>query len=239
METKTASITVKDPAGLEVPVLLGTTLEMAEGFRRDALALEITDLASYHKASEILNTIQRFISGLKNQTLALGRPYRECASEITKRGDLGLTPLNEGKEKLTSKASAWFREQERIRREEEARLAAQREAAEELQREAIKGVVDAEGTTEAQFDKAGEDLKAAADLKRQADALMPSTVTKVKGLKAVEKIIIDSVDKGMAPNWALEVNEPAIRKAIQAGTVDADATWLKFRVIGEVAATGR
>ena len=232
-------ITVKDPSGLEVPVLLASTLEMAEGFRRDALALEIKDLDSFHKASEILNTIQRFISGLKDQTLALGRPYRDCAAEITKRGTTALDPLEQGKAALSAKASAWHREQERIKREEEARLAAQRLEAERLQAEAVKKVVEAEGTTEAQFDKAGEDLQAAADLKRQADALRPATITKVKGLKTVQRVFIDSVDKKTAPVWALEYNESAIKKAIQAGSVTDSDTWLKFRVIEEVTATGR
>jgi hypothetical protein len=200
--------------------------------------LEVKDTDSYHAASELINTCQRFLKAVESESNEICKPFSEFVKQVKTARDSGFGPLLQAKISLSKKATDYYNEQQRKKAEEERKLAEQRAEAVRLQQENIKKMEENAVVNPEAHEEAGRDFKAAVDLETEMAHQRSDVIVKVKGFRTVKEVIIDTVYLKLAPVWALEYNEAAIKKAALAGTLEGEE-WLKFRIVEKLTATGR
>ncbi len=224
------------PAVYTEPVKLGI---------QRAYDLVVNSPESYKEMAEVVNTLKKTDSFLKDHVLALGRPLREAAANITKQGDDFRAPIAPayaaGSQKMLTykkeedakiaaaaeaqrlervKAEAEIQRQadEKARLEREA-LAAQEAAAKKIENaktEKAREKAIAEGVAAQAALAAAEAIPAPTQIPFIPQAALP-TATTAKGVSVPKRVILDSTDVTKLPAIYLLPNEVLIKKHLADG----------------------
>ncbi len=241
------------PAVYTEPVKLGI---------QRAYNLVVNSPESYKEMAEVVNTLKKTDSFLKDHVLALGRPLREAAANITKQGDDFRAPIAPayaaGSQKmLTYKkeedakiaAAAEAQRQERVRQEQELQRIADEKAKKEREALAAEEAATkklAEAKTEKAKEKAIADIQTAqANLAEAAAMPEPSsipfipqaplpTATTAKGVKMTRSVTLHSTDVTKLPAAYLTVNEALLKRHILDGVLPGQSAGK----VGPGSATG-
>ncbi len=205
-----------------------------------AYALTVTSPDDYKKAAELLNMLTKFDSTIKENVLALGRPFREAAANITTRGEKYREPIAPAKKVVGDKMLAWKREEDakiaaaaevaRLARvaaeaeiqrqlDEKARLEREALAAEEAAAKKLENAKTDKAREKAIADAVAAQAKVAAAAAIPAPTVLPfvaqaplPTATTAKGASPSKRVVLDSVDVTKLPAVYLLANEVLIKK---------------------------
>lgn len=200
----------------------------------NATGLKVTDNESFIEGAAMLKAV---VEHLRKWKEAIA-PAKEAAHQAHKKiCDLEKTvsePLTQVESYLRRQLSAYTTEQERIRREEEARL--QQVAREEAEARARKEAEDAQVAAALEAEQAGDAKQAAAIIAAPVQpepVFVPSvvverTVPKVAGLSTRKAWKFRVVDAAKVPRDFLIVDEAKLRKYATAMQEQAKVEGVEF-----------
>ena len=176
---------------------------------------------SYIASADDLKKIKAKAKELNETRMSLTRPIEESKKKIIAFFKEPLDFLSRAEDAVKKAMIIWQQEQERLRREEEARLAEiQRKEAERLQREAAKEAARAESlkTDKAKAAAAAkaEELKAQAEATTAIAPTVESTVEEVSGISTRKAWKFEIVDKEKLPREYMIPDEKYIGQMVRA-----------------------
>ena len=197
---------------LSIPTPAGDTNARAQAALASANALSIATVEQYEAAAGELQAIKGKWNEIEEQRKALVKPIDEARKRLQAffSGPLGF--LEQAEAILKRKLVGFQTEQERLRREEQAKAdEAARKEREKLAARAAKA--EQSGKVE----KAEQLAAAAASV---AAPIMQREVPKVAGIKTREVWLFEITDAALVPREYLVVDESRVRRVVQALKAD-------------------
>lgn len=157
-----------------------------------AKSIQVADAGSYASAGEFLRRVKSARQVLAATFDGAIRKAHEAHKAMLAAKNMHDAPLTEAENLVKRKMSAWSQEQERIRREEEARLRQEALRRAEEERLAQAEALEAQGQQEAA--EAILDVPVAA-----APVVVPKSVPKVEGVYETKRWTFEVVNEDLIP----------------------------------------
>ena len=237
--TEGTPIEVKmEPALPSVVVVVSAELTgKANGLLELAQGIKVTDAGTAQAAGGLSKEVRNLMKLVDDQRVAVKAPFLEACRLIDAAPKPALAILKAADDHLKGQMDAYVAEQEKLRRDAEAKLAAKQRELDEARRKEQEALAKAErARTDAGRAKAEEEAakqREAALVAEMQQALAPAAPepVKVAGFATKEEVTLTIPDLGaVPPEWARQVlipDERVLKALFKSGKLTEAQKWLK------------
>lgn len=205
---------------------------MALSVPDQAKQIVIASNDDYVRAGELLLVIKEIRKKIEATFKPIKQKMDAAKKEVLDQERAADAPLVAAENIIKPRIAAWNAEQERIRREEEARLREQARKEEEERRLQEAILAEQSGETEVADEIMSAPVQA-------APVVVPKSVPKVAGVNIVKRWEFRIVDPKLVPRQYLSVDEQKIRSVVNALKDQASIPGVEIYAVDTVSAGRR
>ncbi len=237
---------ISEPIQTPMVIISAEIVQRAEELKDRAKGLSVTDAGTAEAAGRLVKEVRGLAATIDKNRKKMKSPVLELGRAIDAAAEKALEPLEQAANALERQVGAFFAEEKRkadeARAEDARKQAEAKRKIEEAQRAAEEAARKAsEAKTKAQREAAAkaaqEALKKASEAAQEALQAAPSLpavapVQAVTGFKMREEISFKIPDFSAIPPqllpMVLQVNEKAVKEAIEAGVITEKDPWISI-----------